>query len=43
MQLSTDLPCDFKSIRDHLARRAENRLPSNVSPEADAAYLAEKG
>lgn len=42
MQLSTDLPCGFKAVREHIERRGDARLPMNVSPEADAAYIAEK-
>ncbi len=42
MELSTDLPCGLKAVREHIERRGESRLPMNVSAEADAAYLAEK-
>ncbi len=42
MELSTDLPCGLRAVREHIERRGETRLPMNVSVEADAAYIAEK-
>jgi len=42
MQVSTDLPCGLRAVREHIERRGEARLPMNVSVEADAAYIAEK-
>src|SRR5712692_2556180 len=42
MQVSTDLPCGLRAVREHIERRDDTRLPMNVSVEADAAYIAEK-
>lgn len=43
MQLSSDLPCGIHAVRDYIAHRGDTRLPMNVSAEADADYVAEKG
>jgi len=43
MQLSTNLPNGDKAVREHIQHRGESRLPMNVSADADAAYVAEKG
>ena len=43
MQLSTDLPCGIRAVREYIERRGDSRLPMNVRPEADATYIAEKG
>jgi len=42
MQLSADVPCGLRAVREYIALRGETRLPMNVSVEADAAYIAEK-
>jgi hypothetical protein len=42
MQLSTDLPCGIRAMREYIEHRGDTRLPMNVSTEADAAYIAEK-
>ncbi|SRR6266446_4351208 len=42
MELSTDLPCGLRAVREHIEHRGNTRLPMNVSVEADAAYIAEK-
>jgi hypothetical protein len=43
MQFSSDLPSGVRAMRDYIEHRGNKRLPTNVSPEADAAYIAEKG
>ena len=43
MQFSTNLPCGAKGVREYIETRGDTRLPMNVSAEADAAYVAEKG
>ena len=43
MQLSTDLPCGPRAVREYIEHRGDSRLPMNVSAEADAAYVADKG
>ena len=43
MQFSTNLPCGVKAVREYIEHRGESRLPMNVSAEADAAYITEKG
>jgi hypothetical protein len=43
MQFSSDLPHGSKAVRDYIEHRGDARLPMNVSAEADAACIAEKG
>lgn len=43
MQFSADLPCGARAVRHYIEHRGDTRLPMNVSAEADAAYVAEKG
>src|SRR5258708_33030790 len=43
MQLSTDLPCGIRAVREYIEHRGDTRLPMNVSPEPDATYITEKG
>jgi len=38
MELSTDLPCGLRAVREHIEHRGNTRLPMNVSVEADAAF-----
>jgi hypothetical protein len=43
MQVSTDLPRGDAAVHEYMEHRGEARLPMNVSAEADAAYVADKG
>jgi hypothetical protein len=43
MQLTTNLPSGSNTAQNYIVRRADTRLPSNVRPEVDAAYISEKG
>jgi hypothetical protein len=43
MQLSTNVPSGSNAIQNHIVIRGETGLPNNVRPEADAAYVSEKG
>ena len=43
MQLSANLPSGTNAIQNHIVIRGETGLPNNVRPEADAAYISEKG
>jgi hypothetical protein len=43
MQFSSNLPHGSKAVRDYIEHRGDTRLPMNISPEADVAYIAEKG
>jgi hypothetical protein len=39
MQFSTDLPCGSAAVQQHIDSGA--KLPMNVTPEADAAFMRE--
>ena len=43
MQLSSNVPHGPRAVREYMKHRGNMRLPVNVSPEADAAYIAERG
>jgi hypothetical protein len=43
MQFASDLPSGVHAVRGYIEHRGDSRLPVNVSAEADAAYIAEKG
>jgi hypothetical protein len=42
MQFSSDLPSGVRAVREHIEHRGDTGLPMNVSPEADATYIADK-
>lgn len=43
MLLSTNLPYGPRAVREYMKYRGNTRLPINVSAEADATYIAERG
>ena len=43
MQFSSSVPHGPRAVREDIDHRADIRLTMNVSGEADAAYIAEKG
>jgi hypothetical protein len=43
MQLSTNLPSGSDAVQNYTVSRGETGLLNNVRPEADGAYISEKG
>jgi hypothetical protein len=43
MELSINLPSGLIAVQNYIEARGETTLPHSVRPEADAAYISEKG